>query len=147
MLDKVLEDTECHPVLAASWCINAKYSLQSIHGFSLSASYWKKSKITINPKQKSASPYTPTCEQNRQQQNSKKIRHALTHNIRTSGYIKYITGDSIISAWTVENDMDQPKSLTKTANKCISKTEAPIFKYILAACNSLTKTAKTTKMH
>lgn len=75
--------------------------------------------------------------------NFEKIIHVLSHNIRTSGYIKYITGDSNISAWEVQNDMNQPK----TTNKCFSKTEAPILGYNLVTCNSLTKTGKTTKMH
>ena len=34
MLNKILEDTQCHPDLAVSWCINAKNSLHSAHWFS-----------------------------------------------------------------------------------------------------------------
>ena len=34
MLNKVLDGTQCHPDLAVSWCINAKNSLHSVHGFS-----------------------------------------------------------------------------------------------------------------
>ena len=34
MLNKVLDDTQCHPNLAVSWCINAKNSLHNVHGFS-----------------------------------------------------------------------------------------------------------------
>ena len=33
MLNRVLDDTQCHPDLAVSWCINAKNSLHSVHGF------------------------------------------------------------------------------------------------------------------
>ena len=45
MLDEFLEDTQCHPVLAVSWCINAKNSCCSIHRFS---PYWLAS--GVNPK-------------------------------------------------------------------------------------------------
>ena len=34
MLNKVLDDTQCHPDLELSWCINAKNSLHRVHGFS-----------------------------------------------------------------------------------------------------------------
>ena len=34
ILDKVLEDTQCHPNLAISWCTNAKDCLHNIHGLS-----------------------------------------------------------------------------------------------------------------
>ena len=51
-----------------------------------------------------------------------------------------------ISAWTVENDMGQPKYLAKMVNKCLSETEAPILESFLFAFNSLTKTVKTTKI-
>ena len=34
MSNKVLDDTQCHPDLAISSCINAKNSLHSVHGFS-----------------------------------------------------------------------------------------------------------------
>ena len=54
---------------------------------------------------------------------------------------------STISAWTAENGMDQPKYLAKTANKCLSKTDAILSESTLVTFNSLTKNAKTTKMH
>ena len=34
MLDKILEETQCHPDLVVSWCINGKNSFHDIHGFS-----------------------------------------------------------------------------------------------------------------
>ena len=34
MLDKVIEDTGCDIHIALAWCINAKNSLQNVHGFS-----------------------------------------------------------------------------------------------------------------
>ena len=33
MLDKVLEDTYCDFDIALTWCLNAKNSLQNVHGF------------------------------------------------------------------------------------------------------------------
>ena len=34
MLDKSLEDSQCDFDIALSWCVNAKDSLQNVHGFS-----------------------------------------------------------------------------------------------------------------
>ena len=34
MLNKVLDDTQCQPDLALSWCINTKNSLHNVHAFS-----------------------------------------------------------------------------------------------------------------
>ena len=34
MLDKVLGDPQCDFDIALSWCLNAKNSLQNVHGFS-----------------------------------------------------------------------------------------------------------------
>ena len=111
MLDRVLEDTQCHPDLAVSWCINAKNSLHSIHGFSphqlatgknpkLPSTLNKKvPALTCQPVSKIVSNNLDAIHRAREafivSENSMKIRHALSHNIRTSGDVKYITGDSV----------------------------------------------------
>ena len=60
MLNNVLDDTQCHSNLAASWCINAKNSLHSVHGFSpYQLAIGKNPKLPCL-KRKSASSYTST---------------------------------------------------------------------------------------
>ena len=109
MLDKILHGNNCDFDLA--WAINAKNSLSNIHGFS---SY--QLSIGTNPKQPSlhlskvpAITLTPTnkniiknleaLHKAREafiaSENSEKLRRALSHNIRTSGDIKYLIEDSV----------------------------------------------------
>ena len=140
MLDKVLEDTQCHTDLAVSWCINAKNYLHSIHGFfpfQLAIGKYPKLPSTLNkkapaltrqPASKIVSSNLDARHKAREafiaSENSKKIRRALSHNI-----IHLVTSNTsqetlpTISAWTVQNGMDQPKYLAKTANNCLSQTE------------------------
>ena len=40
-------------------------------------------------------------------ENDEKIRRALCHNIRTSGNVKYVTGDSVIYKREDKNGVDQ----------------------------------------
>ena len=111
MLDQVLEDTQCHPDLAVSWCINAKISLHSIHGFSfyqLAIAKSPKLPSTLNkkvpvlarqPASRIVSNNLDVIYRAREtfiaSENSEKIRRALSHNVRTSGDVKYITGDCV----------------------------------------------------
>ena len=111
MLDKVLEDTNCHPELAVLWSINAKNSLYSVHGFSLyqlaigknpelpSTLNDKVAALTCQPVSKLVSNNLDAIHKAReafiQSENSKKIRYAQSHNIRNSGDIKCITGDTV----------------------------------------------------
>ena len=111
MLDKILEENNCDLELAVLWSVNAKNSLTNIHGLSP-----YQLAISTNPKLPSihnakapALTSTPTNKiiyKNLQaiqkareafitSKNSEKLRHALSHNIRTSGDIKYLTGDSV----------------------------------------------------
>ena len=110
MLNNVLDDTQCHSNLAASWCINAKNSLHSVHGFSPyqlaigknpkfpSVLNKKAPALTRQPISKIVSNNLDAIHKAREafisSENSKKIRQALSHNIRSSGDVKYVTGDS-----------------------------------------------------
>ena len=101
MLNKVLEDTECHPDLALSWCINAKQALYSIHGFyayKLAVGKNLKLPLTLNenvpaltrqPVSKIVSSNLDTIYRAREafiaSQNSEKIGQPPSHNIRMSG--------------------------------------------------------------
>ena len=164
ILDKILEDTKCHPDLAISRWINTKNSLYSIHGFYTNQLVIGKNKklpstlnekipaLTCQPVSKIVSSNLDTIHRARQafiaSKNSEKIRRALSDNIRISGGVKYITGDSVYYKRMHSREWHGPaKVLGQTANKCSSKKEALILESTLVAFNSLTKTAKTTKLY
>ena len=112
MLDKVLyENKTCNFETALYWCVNAKNSLCNVHGFSP-----YQLSIGTNPKLPSvmndelpaltAKASSKLIADNLnalhsareafiQSEHSERIRRALSHNIRTSGDIKYITGDQV----------------------------------------------------
>ena len=121
MMDKVLDDTSCDLPTAVAWCVNAKNSLANMSGFSP-----YQLSIGTNPKLPSTltdtlpsltAPVTSKVLSDHLQaihkareafiacENSDKIRRALTHNVRSSGDVKYVTGDSVYfkrddtSAW------------------------------------------------
>ena len=132
-MDKIIHDTGCHPELALLWALNAMNSLQNVAGFSLfqlvlggnpklpstltddlpaatkqsMSDLLKKNLNTIH----SARTAFIACE------NDEKIRRALKANIRSSGEIKYVTGDVVLykrdssTEWhgpgTVIGQMDQ----------------------------------------
>ena len=125
------------------WCINAKNSFYSIHGFSpyqLTTGKNLKLPSTINKKASALTgqPVSKIVSSNLEA--IRRARHLVASNI-SQGTL------STISAWTAENGIDQPKYLAKTANKCLSKTDAILSESTLVTFNSLTKNAKTTKMH
>ena len=111
MLNKVLDGTQCHPDLAVSWCINAKNSLHSVHGFSpyqlaigknpklASVLNEKAPALTRQPISKIVSNNLDAIQKSREDfilsENSEKIRQAISHNIRSSGDVNYVTGDSV----------------------------------------------------
>ena len=78
ILEKVLEDTQCHPNLAISWCTNAKDCLHSIHGLS-------PYQLTIGKNPKLLSTLNKNVPVLTQQPVSN-----LSHSIRTSSDIKNI---------------------------------------------------------
>ena len=111
MLNKVLDGTQCHPDSAVSWCINAKNSLPSVHGFSpyqLAIGKNPKLASVLNeevpalarqPISKIVSNNLDAIHKAREDfilsENSEKIRQAISHNIRSSGDVNYVTGDSV----------------------------------------------------
>ena len=110
MLDKTLEDHNTDFELALAWCVNAKNSLANIHGFSpfqLALGQNPKLPSIFHDKPPALSPINTNkiltdnlllLHRTRQayiaSESSEKICRALNHNVRTSGDIKYITGDS-----------------------------------------------------
>ena len=111
MLNKDLDDTQYHPDLAVSCCINAKNSLHNVHGFSpyqLAISKNTKLPFVLNEKVPALTrqPISKIVMNNLDvihkareafisRENSEKIRRALSHNIKSSGDVKYVTGDSV----------------------------------------------------
>ena len=111
MLDKVLSDTSCSINTALAWCINAKNSLSNVHGFSpyqlaIGTNPRLPSTLTDNLPALTTDSTSKSLSENLQAlhkareafiqcENSERIRRALSHNIRTSGDIKYVSGDSV----------------------------------------------------
>ena len=111
MLNKVLDDTRYHPDLAVSWCINSKNSLHSVPGFSpyqlaigknpkLPSVLNKKAPaLTREPISKIVSNNLDVIHKAREafisSENSENTRRALSHIIRGSADVKYVTGDSV----------------------------------------------------
>ena len=111
MLDKVLHDTDCNFDMALSWCINAKNSLTNVHGFSsyqlaIGTNPRLPSVTTDKPPALSGKPATQLIKTNldalhkareafTQSEHSERIKRALSHNIRTTGDVKYVTGDHV----------------------------------------------------
>ena len=106
-----MEETQCDLELAVAWCVNAKSSLSNIHGFSpyqLAINTYPKlpfmmSNSVVALTATSSSKVIPNnlkaIHKAREgfiaSENSEKIKRASAHNIRTSGDIKYITGDHV----------------------------------------------------
>ena len=124
MLDKVLHETDCNFDMALSWCINAKNSLANVHGFSsyqlaISTNPRLPSVTTDKPPALSGEPATTLIKTNLnalhkareafiQSEHSERIRRALSHNIRTSGDVKYVTGDQVYYKRNDSNEWHGP---------------------------------------
>ena len=111
MLDKVLEDIDCGIDIAIAWCINAKNSLQNIHGFSPYQLAIGKNPILPIAAENNLPALTQSSENDIIRKNlealhkareafvrsesSERISRALNHNVRTYNDVKYYTGDTV----------------------------------------------------
>ena len=127
MLDKVLHETNCSFNTALYWCVNAKNSLYNKHGFtpyqlSIGTNPQLPSLMDDKPPALSGKPATQMIKENLQMlhkareafiqsEHSERIRRALAHNIRTSGEIKYITGDQVYYKRKDSNEWKGPGSV------------------------------------
>ena len=111
MLDKFLEDGSCDFEVALPWCVNAKKSLQNVHGFSpfqLALGQNPRLPSVTDDKPPAYTPRSSTKalrdnldaihkarESFIQIESSERIRRALNHNVGTSSDTKFLTGDSV----------------------------------------------------
>ena len=124
MIDKVIADTNCSLELAVAWSINAKNSLQNVQGFSPyqlsigtnpilpSVTNNKLPALTNEPTfniiRQNLQALHKAREAFIQAENSSKIKRALSHNIRTSGDIKYLSGDVVLYKRLNNNEWHGP---------------------------------------
>ena len=111
MLDKLLDDNKLDIDIAIAWCINSKNSLASVNGFSpyqLSIGRNPRLPSLLNDQipALTADDASKVIQTNLNMlhkareafiaaENSERLRRALSHNIRTSGEIRYFAGDNV----------------------------------------------------
>ena len=111
MLNKVIEENHCSLDIALAWCLNAKNTLQNVHGFSpiqlaigqnpsLPCAFTDKPPaLSMIQHSKIISDHLNIIHKAREafimNENSEKIRKTLRHNIRTSNDNIFVTGDSV----------------------------------------------------
>ena len=112
MLDKVLHETKCDMDIALAWCVNAKNSLQSVHGFSpFQLVLGRNPKLPTAlanrpPALASSQPVSEILRQNLnalhaarrafiESEHSERVKRALSHNIRTSNNQRFLNGDLV----------------------------------------------------
>ena len=111
MVDKIIDETDCGISLAVSWYVNAKNFLHNVHGFSpyqftlgtnpklASTLSDKLPTLTNKPLSKVISQNLEALHKAREAftaaENSGRISRALSHNIRTTCKVKYMTGDQV----------------------------------------------------
>ena len=111
MIRKTVADSGCSLEFAVMWCLCAKNSLINVHGFSpfqlvFSRNPTLPSLLTNKPPALNPEVSSDLIRENLHAlhsarkafiaaENSEKLKRALSHNVRTSGDIKYFTGDIV----------------------------------------------------
>ena len=111
MITKTMADSGCCLTLAVCWAINAKNCLQNVHGYSpFQLVFGRNPRLPAIMSDKPPAYDDETAEGiirdvlnalhgNRQafvaSESSERIRRALRHNVRSSGEVKYFTGDKV----------------------------------------------------
>ena len=111
MLDKVLAESSCDLPTALAWVLNSKNSLHNVNGFtpfqlSIGTNPKLPSTLTDQPPALTAPTTSKVLSDNLsalhkarlafiESEHSERIRRALSHNIRSSGDVKYLTGDKV----------------------------------------------------
>ena len=112
MLDKVLYESKCDIGLALAWCVNAKNSLQNVHGFSpfqLALGQNPKLPSALSNRPPALATSQPASEVLRanlnalhaartafiEKEHSERVYRALSHNVRTTNNNRFINGDTV----------------------------------------------------
>ena len=111
MVNSILNEVDCSLTVAVAWAVSAKNSLQNVHGFSPSQLIFGfnpmlPSVFTDKPPALSKDSYSDILLKHleaqkmafdafNKAQSSERIRRALSHNVRTSGDVKYLNGDKV----------------------------------------------------
>ena len=111
MITKTQSDTGCSLEMATMWSVCAHNSLANIHGFTPFQLVFGRNPVLpcLQTDKPPALDSDTTCEMIRNNLNSmhaarqahirsessEKVKRALSHNVRTSGEIKYVTGDHV----------------------------------------------------
>ena len=112
MMDKVLEESKCDFNLAFAWCLNAKNSLKNVNGFSPYQIAMGQNPIVpvAVDNDLPANSQVNTSEVVRENLNalhaarkayvetefSRKIKVALSHNVRSDSTSRFYTGDRVL---------------------------------------------------
>ena len=111
MIEKTMVDTKCSLELALMWCVTAHNTLTNVHGFSpfqlvfgrnpsLPAVQVDKppaleSDTVSDILRKNLNTMHAARQAYIRSESCEKVRRALRHNIRTTGEIRYVTGDRV----------------------------------------------------
>ena len=110
-LDKVLADKNCNIDLAIAWSVNAKNSLANVNGFtpyqiSIGTNPRLPSLLSDRPPALTQESASETVRRNLEilhsarkafleSEHSTRLRRAISNNVRSSGDVKYLTGDDV----------------------------------------------------
>ena len=140
MMNKIIKDTSCSLELALSWALNAENSLQNVAGFSpfqlvLGKNPKLPSTLSDDLPALSMKPSSEVIQENLNaihsarkafitSENNRKIKRAVTHYLRTTSEIKYVTGDVVFYKREDSNEWRGPGTvLGKLVNKFLSNME------------------------
>ena len=133
MVTKVMADTGCGLEMAICWSVNAKNSLQNVHGFSPYQLVFgknpalpnvndskppalgvKEEELTIRIIRENLNALHGARQAYIASENSEKIKRALAHQVRTSGDIKYVTGDRVYYRRRIDKSWRGPATVLGT---------------------------------
>ena len=138
-VSKVVEDTRCSLEVALAWAVSAKNALQNLHGFSPNQVVFGRNPNFLHDilLALEAKTNSEIVAENLNAMHSakkafiaseafEKLRRALRHNIRASGNVKYVSGDST-GGMTPTNGRALGKSLVRMVNRSLSDMGVCIY--------------------
>ena len=132
-MDRIIVDIKISPNLALCWAVNAKNSLQNAAGFNPfqikfgtnprlpSTNYDNLPAFTMKPSSKTIEDNLNSLQSARKafisSENDERIRRALSHNVRSSSEIKYISGDTVLYKRPESNEERGPATVIGHINQ------------------------------